>query len=344
MKIYLVQGDHFDVPGRQQRAFIDLDDANRAALDMVRTIAADVARINDDGEEEPAFPQAVRDAWAEDQWMARLADVQIARLAWLSYADGDEGAIRAEVEQELDQQAYLAEASECDIWISEIELPLGSYAHPVSLATMEAYRSLAAALIDGEESRKPGEAPEVLGRCVALAERCLDLDPPSDSKPQGIPVYATKPGGFLPAETYKVGDIVAGSSLGVVRCESAEKAERADDPVKPRIVINMSGGCLQGASANVPVEFLVLDFDHDQQGDDDNLIDVEQDDGTFEEAEALSDMVVINPAWVDSVFQSWIDSDTDWESDDVCPECGEQVGGDHKAGCSEAIESEEDAE
>lgn len=68
----------------------------------------------------------------------------------------------------------------------------------------------------------------------------------------------------------------------------------------PRVVVvaNISGGILQGASANMPCDVIVVDYDNDC---DDAATNVVQSDGSFEEATVEETGCEVDPEWVAKV-------------------------------------------
>lgn len=211
MNIYIVQADHFRVPGRPMSAHFDKASAAATALDHVRTLWEEIA--SDIGDEED-LPAKMPECWTADNWQVALRLALIARVEMNGAALTDD---------ERDDEEFLVGEAGCDVWIDEIAIaePEGQpWAHPVPLATMEAYRHLAGMASDmldafGGDTPK-WLAPEAGALAHALGQ-CDTLDPPANRK--------------------------------------------ANTPPPVRVVVNISGGVVQGASASAPVDLYSLDFD-----------------------------------------------------------------------------------
>lgn len=74
-------------------------------------------------------------------------------------------------------------------------------------------------------------------------------------------------------------------------------------PERPvRVVVGLEGGIVQGASADAPVELIVLDYDVDSFDDDNPPLDVPQSDGSISEAYVNEPWIEHDPTWVEAVF------------------------------------------
>jgi hypothetical protein len=73
----------------------------------------------------------------------------------------------------------------------------------------------------------------------------------------------------------------------------------------PRVVVGMEGGINQGASAEIPVEIVTVDYDDEI----DDLIAVPQPDGTVSEARVYGLAVDVDPTWVDAAYAAYTDPD-----------------------------------
>lgn len=69
----------------------------------------------------------------------------------------------------------------------------------------------------------------------------------------------------------------------------------------PRVVVALEGGLVQGASSDLPVDMVVVDYDT-EGGDDEDIVDLPQNDGSTAESFIRGEYVDIDPAWVDAVF------------------------------------------
>lgn len=66
-----------------------------------------------------------------------------------------------------------------------------------------------------------------------------------------------------------------GLTMDAVDIDDVRRVINAELVVKPQVVVNMSGGLLQGASADYPVDIYVLDFDLDCVANEDEGIEVD---------------------------------------------------------------------
>ena len=110
----------------------------------------------------------------------------------------------------------------------------------------------------------------------------------------------------------------------------------AAPPLVPTVVINITGGMLQGASANAPVDVISLDFDHEGVPDT-GLYLIPADDGVGEASTAIvgGESAKVDPAWVQAVIDVEPVAPGEGDANDpgrVCPHCGEPLGGFHNPG------------
>jgi len=74
------------------------------------------------------------------------------------------------------------------------------------------------------------------------------------------------------------------------------------EPVK--IVITLDGGLVQAVvSDGTPVEYVVIDYDT-EGGDENDMLDVPQDDGSTTKAWLSGNMAEVDKPWVDKVYEA----------------------------------------
>lgn len=96
-------------------------------------------------------------------------------------------------------------------------------------------------------------------------------------------------------------------------------------PVTPQVVANVSGGVLQGASADYAVDLYTLDFEDVPRDDPESVITVEGSEAYFGQESAK-----VDPDFVKHVINAPTLAD---EQDNECERCGEDnTGGDGYAG------------
>lgn len=100
-----------------------------------------------------------------------------------------------------------------------------------------------------------------------------------------------------------------------------------DTPERPAVVINITGGVFQGASSTVPVDVYCLDFDV-MDTDASDVMETDEGAAIFSEQSAK-----VDPSWVAMIIDT--PTNGDFDSDGNCPSCGQPIGGDHRADCSE---------
>lgn len=113
MKIYLVQGRHPSVPGNPMLPFLSLPAANVAARDLVNTILLDEIETGT-GDDPITFTQGE----GEFDWLEKLVAYQKARIL----ADIGVPSAYDELTVEGMGSDQLAEESDCDVYISELEI------------------------------------------------------------------------------------------------------------------------------------------------------------------------------------------------------------------------------
>lgn len=109
----------------------------------------------------------------------------------------------------------------------------------------------------------------------------------------------------------------------------------ADQPaITPQVVANISGGVLQGASANYPVDIYTLDFDDVPYDNDEHVIEVEGSEAELGQCAAL-----VDPDFVRHV----INAPTRADLENACDRCGDDAsGGDGYMGlCGNCADREE---
>lgn len=72
-------------------------------------------------------------------------------------------------------------------------------------------------------------------------------------------------------------------------------------PARPRIVVGVDGGLVQGASSDLPVELVVVDYDMRDQAD--GAVTVPQSGGGEETAVVISHQVAVDPQFVEEVWE-----------------------------------------
>lgn len=88
---------------------------------------------------------------------------------------------------------------------------------------------------------------------------------------------------------------------------SSISAVHAAPAITPQVVCNITGGVLQGASADYPVDVYALDFDYNGEGRDEAI----EIDGS--EAWRHQDAAAVEPEWVKSVIDAPTLAETDKE-------------------------------
>lgn len=120
MKLYYVQAGHWSVPGNPASLHFVKGEAVAAAAQHVRVLIDDVNALLD-GECDPVGTFDL-----DEEWPTALRDVQRARILWFgSDVDMDD----------LTDEGF-AEASECDVWIEEIEAELTDEARHTLITTL----------------------------------------------------------------------------------------------------------------------------------------------------------------------------------------------------------------
>lgn len=110
---------------------------------------------------------------------------------------------------------------------------------------------------------------------------------------QTLVEYATQP--------MTRGDRTIHSLAGAI----ATAEELLADPIKPAVVCNITGGVLQGASSDYPIDVYCLDFDTDGANDDET---VEIDGGRCHATEVETQ---VDSLWVADVIQTIMENDDD---------------------------------
>jgi hypothetical protein len=87
---------------------------------------------------------------------------------------------------------------------------------------------------------------------------------------------------------------------------------------RPRIVVAIEGGLVQGASANAPVELCVVDYDTEGREDADIIAIPQSGSDKTEGAGAHVAAVDLDPEWTDQVFAV---VRKHWQEDDGCGQC-----------------------
>jgi hypothetical protein len=112
--------------------------------------------------------------------------------------------------------------------------------------------------------------------------------------------------GALLQELYAIGKRENNLGRVALVCECIDKAKEAP-AIKPQVVANISGGILQGASSDYPVDLYTLDFEHDG-AEEDELITVDGSTALFGET-----FIKIDPDFVDEVIETILET-----VDDLC--------------------------
>lgn len=110
----------------------------------------------------------------------------------------------------------------------------------------------------------------------------------------------------LLVNAYRRGEASGGSIEWEDLDEAHEAARAALDgnacearPEPVRVIVGVEGGVVQGASSNVPIELLVLDYDIEGA---DDAIEVPQSDGTRARSRVVPHEVLVEPEHVQEVF------------------------------------------
>jgi hypothetical protein len=77
---------------------------------------------------------------------------------------------------------------------------------------------------------------------------------------------------------------------------------RLPEPPRPRVVVGVEGGLVQGASSDLPVELVVVDYDLDEEAD--GAVEVPQSGGSTTLATIISHGVDLDPDFVAGVWQA----------------------------------------
>lgn len=118
-KLFLVQGHHWDVPGRRQKIVAHAAAADQAAIDMVAELWADHA---EDG----------GDAFEVTDWRAGLMALCRARLVEMGDAETVDGITDAEIESAYDQP----DSGLPNVWIDEVDADLSPAPRPNPVAVI----------------------------------------------------------------------------------------------------------------------------------------------------------------------------------------------------------------
>lgn len=122
MKLYLVRGEHFSVPGTPTKATMDEESAHAFAAELVTQLLRDAYNFSGKNPDtvEPATPH---------NWKERLLDAQALRF---SDSDTDDAEAIAEARAYLDGcgSVVAAREAECDVWIEKIDVEGGQELEP----------------------------------------------------------------------------------------------------------------------------------------------------------------------------------------------------------------------
>lgn len=110
MKIYIVHGSHYAVPGVPTSLHFDKPAADAAALALVNLLRADISALAADDGCEPLEP-----IHNPEEWPAALREAQALRIHTADGLDGEPDGLDIYSEEEIE------EAAECGVWIEEHE-------------------------------------------------------------------------------------------------------------------------------------------------------------------------------------------------------------------------------
>lgn len=112
--------------------------------------------------------------------------------------------------------------------------------------------------------------------------------------------------------------------------QDVQSAIEALPTIKPQVVANITGGLLQGATSDHPVDVYTLDFDYDGENPEGAIADPDGDEAWFGQTSAE-----VDPAWVQKI----LDAPNLAEEDAECVRCGNTLndGSDQCVDCGDEM-------
>jgi hypothetical protein len=229
MKVFIVTGEHFDVPNTLQSVHFDRPAADAKALHLVNLIRADVPADPDQPDEQtPALPALKPGA----DWEAGLAEAQRIKAEWtlgFPLAELDLASLRG---REIDDPDLLAEMSECYVQIVEMEAegsPDGPYRPELAEAFRQGARELQIDRLDiaAGATVEEGEG----GAFVACRVYVSDSERlPMPGEDDAYVANVMTPGCSVEGDEHQSGPgtfTVTGRPLFEIQCQAADEAEAA---------------------------------------------------------------------------------------------------------------------
>lgn len=298
--LYLIQGDHWSAHGRRFAVCYTPEAANAQALAWTNELIADIhpcgAYVIDEAEFDGkiVIPDLVEEG---GDWKAGLHALAKAILA--ERQGSQESLDKLLAENDLEQLIANPEEELPCVWIIDVE---ETDEHPI-IGAIKAQRDawVQRQAPDGQEMNDSHEQEEADTVISVLDDLLMGPGaPPVTSSPEIEPVPTN-----LEAAARQVIDAFGGDVPDWIMADIGVLENALANPEPIQVVVNMTGGVLQGVTAGAPVDLVVVDYEFEgytAAREEDRVYLVPQSDEVGAAAEVLRDRAEVDRPWTGRVF------------------------------------------